>query len=195
MTRYLQYLCVSVVRFCLFPLYFLSGFVPRDKKLWVFGSWGGYRYADNGAAFFEYCNRALNDEATLVWISRKPSIVKQVRASGYRAHLTWSPAGVWYALRAELFHQPLGVGKDGKYWSKALREQGLRLEFWVDVNPRKIGREIHGAPVLSYEEFANLTNPPPHLLITVGINGARESIRNFLDSNNYVEEKDFTCVA
>jgi CDP-glycerol glycerophosphotransferase (TagB/SpsB family) len=56
MQRLFLYLLAALARIWLFPIYWLSGFMPRRRHLWVFGSWGGHRYADNGAAFFEYCH-------------------------------------------------------------------------------------------------------------------------------------------
>ena len=58
--RFLGYFLLFLGRFVLFPVYWLSGFVPRRDDLWVFGSWGGYRFADNAAAFFMHCQRELD---------------------------------------------------------------------------------------------------------------------------------------
>ena len=44
--RYLYYCLLFAGRFILFPVYYLSGFLPRSGEQWVFGSWGGYRFAD-----------------------------------------------------------------------------------------------------------------------------------------------------
>ena len=145
MLKYLNYFSVSIVRIFLMPMYFLSGFTPRDEKLWVFGSWGGHRYSDNSAAFFEFCNRELDDEFTLVWISRRASIVKQLRSQGYRAHLNWSPAGVWYALRANL-HLFDCFSKDINFWTS---RGATKVCLWSGV-PLKVFERSINVPGLRY---------------------------------------------
>jgi CDP-glycerol glycerophosphotransferase (TagB/SpsB family) len=145
MLRYLIYFSVSIARIFLVPLYVLSEFTPRDKKLWVFGSWGGDRYADNSAAFFEFCNRELDDEFTLVWISRRASIVSQLRHQGYRAHLTWSPAGLWFALRANL-HLFDCFSKDINFWASA---GATKVCLWSGV-PLKVFERSINVPGLRY---------------------------------------------
>jgi CDP-glycerol glycerophosphotransferase (TagB/SpsB family) len=149
MVKYLSYLSVSIGRIFLMPLYFLSGFTPRDEKLWVFGSWGGNRYSDNSAAFFEFCNRELDDDFTLVWISRQASIVKQLRSEGYRAHLTWSPAGVWYALRAKLYLFDC-FSKDINFYTSA---GATKVNLWSGVPLKVFERSINVPGIRYYHLF------------------------------------------
>jgi glycosyltransferase involved in cell wall biosynthesis len=89
----------------------------------------------------------------------------------------------------------IGAGKEGKIWAKALKAKGLDIAFFVEVHPGKIGQNIHGAPVIPYEELLPRRRELSHLLVTVGIKGAREQIREELLSRGFVEEKDFSCVA
>lgn len=42
-----------------------------------------------------------------------------------------------------------GAGPTGKAFGRELSRQGGAILAWVDLDPRKIGQEIHGAPVLS----------------------------------------------
>lgn len=84
-----------------------------------------------------------------------------------------------------------GAGEVGKRW---LREWGeAPPEAVVDINPRKIGRTIHGVPVIAPEDL-----PPPGdvvLLAAVGAPGAREDIRAWLDPRGYAEGRDYWFVA
>jgi CDP-glycerol glycerophosphotransferase (TagB/SpsB family) len=133
----------------LFPLYFLSGFVPRDRNLWVFGSWGGDRYADNGSAFFEFCNREAGYHMNLVWITRQASIVKEVRNKGYRAHLVWSLAGIWYGLRAGVYLFDC-FSKDINFWTS---RGATRVGLWSGVPLKAFERAIDKPPTRYYYLF------------------------------------------
>jgi threonine dehydrogenase-like Zn-dependent dehydrogenase len=44
-----------------------------------------------------------------------------------------------------------GAGPVGKSFARELRAQGSEVAAFVDVDPRKIGHEVHGAPVVSLE--------------------------------------------
>lgn len=139
--RYLGYFFLFLARFILFPIYWLSGFVPRRKDLWVFGSWGGYRFADNGAAFFMHCQEALKGRVEMVWISRKPSIVSKLREHDLTAYWIWSPSGIMACLRAG-FHIFDCYPKDTNYW---LGRGAVRVNLWSGV-PLKVIQREHDNP-------------------------------------------------
>ena len=139
--RYLGYFVRFFTRIVLFPIYWVSGFVPRRKNLWVFGSWGGYRFADNGAAFFMYCQEALKDEIEMVWISRKPAIVRRLRERNLTAHWIWSPKGIAACLLAG-FHIFDCYPKDTNYW---LGRGATRINLWSGV-PLKVIQRQHDNP-------------------------------------------------
>ncbi len=88
------------------------------------------------------------------------------------------------------FHQ-WGAGEVGKRW---LREWGNRAPAAVvDINPRKIGRTIHGVPVVPPEDL-----PPPgngYTLVAVGAPGARAEIRDWFTRHGYLELRDYRFLA
>jgi S-adenosylhomocysteine hydrolase len=47
-----------------------------------------------------------------------------------------------------------GAGPIGKGWARALLARGRRVRAFVEVDPRKLGRVIHGAPVIRVEDAA-----------------------------------------
>jgi len=110
--------------------------------LWVFGSWGGYRFADNGAAFFMHCQKVLQGDIELVWISRKPSIVKQLRDRNLNAHWIWSPKGIKACLRSG-FHVFDCYPKDTNFW---LGRGATRINLWSGV-PLKVIQRQHDNPL------------------------------------------------
>ena len=88
-----------------------------------------------------------------------------------------------------------GAGRDGKRAGRALRDRGLRIDCWFELNPRKLGRRIHGGEVLSYDALPKRRARLPHVLAVVGVPGARETIRRDFTAAGLVEERDFTCLA
>jgi glycosyltransferase involved in cell wall biosynthesis len=68
-----------------------------------------------------------------------------------------------------------GAGPVGKSWSRALAARGHKVLAFVEVDERKIGRAIHGAPVLRSDE-ARI--PGAVHLAVVGQPGARQKIRD-----------------
>lgn len=85
-----------------------------------------------------------------------------------------------------------GAGDVGKRW---LREwpADRRPTAVVDIDPRKIGENIHGVRVIAADEL-----PPPGdtiTLVAVGAPGARTEIRAWFAEHGYVELRDFTFIA
>ncbi len=84
-----------------------------------------------------------------------------------------------------------GAGLEGKAWRKALAAAGIAVERWVEVDRRKIGQRIHGAPVLSIDELCRDMTP---VLITIGAKGARSQVRAWARARGLAEGRDFVCV-
>jgi glycosyltransferase involved in cell wall biosynthesis len=84
-----------------------------------------------------------------------------------------------------------GAGLEGRAWCRALALEGVRVSRWVDVDPRKIGRTLHGAPVVGAGE---VTSNGGKMLITVGTRGARDGLRAWASGAGFVEGEDFLCV-
>jgi glycosyltransferase involved in cell wall biosynthesis len=85
-----------------------------------------------------------------------------------------------------------GAGLEGRAWSRALQAEGIRVAGWVDVDPRKIGRSLHGAPVVGAREVT--AGNGVKMLVTVGTRGAREQIRRWADGAGFAEGVDYLCV-
>jgi glycosyltransferase involved in cell wall biosynthesis len=86
-----------------------------------------------------------------------------------------------------------GAGPVGKEFARELQRQDVAVTAFVDLDPRKIGQEIHGAPVIAPDDVdryrASLA------LAAVGQNGAREEIRAELRRRGWTEMHDFCAVA
>ena len=85
-----------------------------------------------------------------------------------------------------------GAGKVGKPLARELQRQGTPVAAFVDLDPRKIGQEIHGAPVLAPGGVEHLMrDSDPYVLAAVGSSGAREEIRGALDAMGRHEIDDY----
>ncbi len=85
-----------------------------------------------------------------------------------------------------------GAGLEGRAWSRALTKEGIRVACWADVDPRKVGRMLHGAPVVSHREIT--AGNGTKVLATVGTRGAREHLRKWAANAGFTEGRDFLCV-
>lgn len=118
-----------------------------------------------------------------------------------------------------------GAGPIGKTFARELADAGSRVAAFVELDPQKIGQEIHGAPVIAPDDvtgFLQDYDPPggsnepaddtrsgvltgnggpggreqwPLLLAAVGQEGARAAIRAECRRQGLVELEDFVAVA
>ncbi len=86
-----------------------------------------------------------------------------------------------------------GAGQVGKAFARSLAEHGIRVREFFDIDPRKIGQQILGAPVRDAREVGETGGA--YLLVAVGSNGARELIRAQLAELGMREPRDYRCVA
>lgn len=86
-----------------------------------------------------------------------------------------------------------GAGRVGKDFARALADEGIRVRGFFDIDPRKIGQQIYGAPVHDARHVGR--HRDAYLLVVVGAPGARELIREQLTEAGFLERRDYCCVA
>jgi glycosyltransferase involved in cell wall biosynthesis len=86
-----------------------------------------------------------------------------------------------------------GAGPVGKVLARALQAEGTEVKAFVELDPRKIGQEIHHAPVL--DTAGGLAIQGPLHLAAVGQPGARQRLVNLLQGAGKVALRDFVAVA
>lgn len=84
-----------------------------------------------------------------------------------------------------------GAGKEGRAWQRVLAEIGINVILWIDVDPKKRGRVLHGAEIVAP---ADVSPDKGRMLVTVGTRGARAGIRDWAKGAGFAEGKDFICV-
>jgi cellulose synthase/poly-beta-1,6-N-acetylglucosamine synthase-like glycosyltransferase len=84
----------------------------------------------------------------------------------------------------------VGAGLEGRAWRRLLEAEGIAVSRWIDADPRKQGRLLHGAPVLPpvTDELSG------KLLVTIGTRGARKGLRAWLAERGLVEGVDVVFV-
>ena len=90
-----------------------------------------------------------------------------------------------------------GSGMMGRRLAKQLERQDVPLAAFVDIDPKKIGRERRGKPIIAPGALAECWGQyqNPVLLASVGSRGARKLIRERLNNFGYVEGKDWWAAA
>lgn len=85
-----------------------------------------------------------------------------------------------------------GAGQEARAWQRLLNHEGIRVTTWLDVDPRKRGRQLHGAPIMTPDE---LELHGRKMLVAIGVRGAREQFRIVAGERGWHEGVDFVCVA
>jgi glycosyltransferase involved in cell wall biosynthesis len=85
-----------------------------------------------------------------------------------------------------------GAGQEARAWQRLLAEAGVKVSTWLDVDPKKIGRTLHHAPVISPDE---LQLNGRKMIVAIGVRGAREQFRIVAETYEWQEGVDFVCVA
>ena len=86
-----------------------------------------------------------------------------------------------------------GYGSTGKALRRALLRHGKTPSHVVELHPGRLGKRIHGAPVIPPSELPSLPWRP--LIASVAGGQARGEIRDALGGMGFVEGRDFVCAA
>ena len=87
-----------------------------------------------------------------------------------------------------------GAGPTGKDMAKRLRQHGIALHAFLEVNPRQIGQRIAGVPVQDSTK-ADTFHGRAIMLAAVGSAEGRKKVRTLLKTTGWTEGLDFFCVA
>lgn len=153
---------------------------PEDYDLWLRGHRSGLRFGKLEQVLLAW--RDAPGRLTRTDPRYAPGRFRELKLAALEAALLRGRRGVvvW------------GAGPIGKSWARALALRGHPVEAFVEVDPRKIGRRIHGVPVLPVADAGFVG--PLHLG-AVGQKGARGRIREAVLGLGLREGRDFVAVA
>lgn len=160
----------------LLPVYWLSFLVPRDKKIWLFGSTFGRRFADNPRYLYLYVSQH-RDELGIrpIWISHNEDVVKMLNDEGYEAYMYHSFTGIWFALRGKVYLFD-NYSKDINFWQSG---GALKINLWHGIPLKKIQHDNvfdkFRHPKNLWEKFKNFPRnisdeKPSHYVLTTSQN-------------------------
>lgn len=95
-------------------------------------------------------------------------------------------------LRGESEVVIAGAGLEARAWQRLLDAADVTVSTWLDVDPKKIGRILHNAPVISPGQ---LQLDGRKMIVAIGVRGAREQFRSVAEGRGWQEGVDFVCVA
>lgn len=117
----------------LLPLYWFSFLFPRSKRIWLFGSTFGRRFADNPRYFYLYVNYYRKDLRP-IWISHDKEIVRFLQEKEYEAYYYHSLKGIWFALIGKVYLFD-NYSKDINFWQSG---GAVKINMWHGIPLKKI---------------------------------------------------------
>ena len=85
-----------------------------------------------------------------------------------------------------------GAGPIGKRLARDLKDQGVKVTRFYELDRKKINQKINEIPV---HDYSDLKYKSETLVSAVCRPGAREKIRNIASSSGYIEGENFFCAA
>jgi glycosyltransferase involved in cell wall biosynthesis len=159
-----------------------EGLFPEDYDLWLRMYQEGHRMAKLPEVLLDWRESELRYTRTNPACSREAFDRTRARYLARDVRLdTNRPLVIW------------GAGRKSRQRARLLLEKGVPLTAWIDIDPRKIGRHLEGAPVFDYPWLAD-QSPRPFVLNYVNNHGAREKIGAALKSLGYRPGHDYLSV-
>jgi len=87
-----------------------------------------------------------------------------------------------------------GAGRRTRQRARWLQRRGFVPSAWVDIDPRKIGYRVEGAPVVAPEWLRAPPGTRPFVLVYVAVHGAREHAAGALRAMGYARGRDYLMV-
>jgi len=132
--KYLRILRKALFYSMMDIVWLISGLVPKDKNLWVFGSWFGNKFADNSKYLFLSVKK-YHPEIRPVWLSRNPKVVSELREMGCEAYTTYSIKGFFLSMRAGAVVVSTGLSDVNRY----AISKSKKVQLWHGTPLKKIG--------------------------------------------------------
>jgi glycosyltransferase involved in cell wall biosynthesis len=158
-----------------------NGDLPEDYDLWLRLLGRGHKFSKINTVLYRWTERP--DRAT--WTDTR------YRAESFLntklRHLLNGP------LKGESTAIVWGAGPNGKRWLKALSTVGVAVPYVIELDPRKLGKWIHGALAILPEALSTHRQGEV-ILSAIGAPGGRHVVRSWLLEQGYKESVDYWMV-
>jgi CDP-glycerol glycerophosphotransferase (TagB/SpsB family) len=134
-------------------LFFVSGLVPRDRRLWALGSSNGVRFADNAKWLFVHLLAEPPDRVRVVWVARDKALAARLAAAGLPAVHAGGVRGLWTTMRAGVWVF------DSTVWD---------IGYWTSLRAKKV-QLWHGIPLKRVKLAIGNVRHPDHEIRHAGL--------------------------
>ncbi len=156
-----------------------DGAFAEDYDLWLRLDAAGWGIAKVDEVLFRW----RIHKASLTWTDPRfsPEAMRRLRASHLAKRIDRA-YGVW------------GAGPSGRRLVRELEVHAKRTSFFIDIDPKKIGRTARGVPILDPESgMARARASHALLVVAVAARGARDLVRGELGRAGFDEGRDYVC--
>ena len=117
--------------------YGLAFLMPRNKKLWVFGSTFGRSFTDNPKYFYLYLVDQKPEQVRAVWITKNKEVLSFMKENRLEGYYLYSLKGIWLSLRAKVYLYD-NYSKDICF---TLSGGAIKLNLWHGIPLKKIQQD------------------------------------------------------
>jgi CDP-glycerol glycerophosphotransferase (TagB/SpsB family) len=119
-------------------------FVWRDKRVWLFGSWMGNKFADNSRYLYQYmfASKEFLNLKKVVWVTRNNQLYEELIELGYTCHKMHSIQSIFYHFRAGVHVVCNMYAQTGKYQGDIMGEFSLgakKIQLWHGNGIKAVG--------------------------------------------------------
>ncbi|MDH5676871.1 MAG: glycosyltransferase [Myxococcales bacterium] len=160
---------------------FRHGPFPEDYDLWLRLDGAGFGLAKLPATLLHW----RHSPGSATWVDPR-----------YDRERFTELKAPWLARRLRQLGQPVeiwGAGRTGKRLARALEPHGIGAERFIDIDPRKIGRQARGRAIVGVEALG--APGAATVVVAVGARGARDLVRAELSARGHREGRDFLCAS
>lgn len=116
----------------------ITSIVPKNKNLWIFGSWEGKLYADNAKYLYEWVVKQ-HPEVNAVWLTTEDSVYSKLKEKGYSVYLASTLKAKMLLARAAVVVETEGNADIGGYRPGRTKI----IQLWHGVGPKNTLWEKH----------------------------------------------------
>lgn len=134
---------VIINKFIKIPIYlilkiilFISYIIPKNKNIWVFGSFGG-SFNDNAKYLFLYIFEN-HPEIKAIWISNNKNTVKFLKDKNFNSYYKWSIKGLFYSFIGKVYFYNAYIS-DINTWTHG---NAIKVNLWHGIPIKKIEFDI-----------------------------------------------------